>query len=48
MQSACLQVPLVLPQDSQAAWAKLQQASAQQAQSQPATAAANAPLQDNH
>jgi beta-glucosidase/6-phospho-beta-glucosidase/beta-galactosidase len=48
MQSACLQVPLVLPQDSQAAWAKLQQASAQQAQSQPATAAANAPLQDIH
>jgi len=47
-QTACLQVPLVLPQDSQAAWAQLQQAAAQQAQAQPATTTANAPLQANH
>ncbi|MDO7887180.1 family 1 glycosylhydrolase [Hymenobacter cheonanensis] len=48
MQSACLQMPLVRPQDSNDAWARQQQADAQAAQNQPAVAAANAPLQDNH
>jgi len=47
-QTACLQMPLVLPQESNDAWARQQQAKAQAAQSQPATATANAPRQDNH
>ncbi|MGI4762306.1 MAG: family 1 glycosylhydrolase [Janthinobacterium lividum] len=48
MQSACLQMPLIMPQDSNAAWARQLKAEALANQAQPATATANAPLQDNH
>lgn len=47
-QTACLQMPLIMPQDSNAAWARQQQAAAKQAQAEPAAATANAPLQANH
>jgi len=47
-QTACLQVPFIMPQESNAAWARQQKTQAEQAQNQPATATANAPLQDNH
>ncbi len=46
-QTACLQVPLVMPQESNAAWARQQRQDSQQAQAQPATETANAPLQNN-
>ncbi|MDJ0367856.1 family 1 glycosylhydrolase [Hymenobacter sp. H14-R3] len=47
-QTACLQVPLIMPQESNAAWAQQQKEASQQAQAQPASATANAPLQANH
>jgi beta-glucosidase/6-phospho-beta-glucosidase/beta-galactosidase len=47
-QTACLQVPLIMPQESNAAWARQQKEASQQAQAQPASAMANAPLQANH
>ncbi|RZK29465.1 MAG: glycoside hydrolase family 1 protein, partial [Hymenobacter sp.] len=47
-QTACLQVPLIMPQESNAAWARQQKEASQQAQAQPASAIANAPLQANH
>ena len=47
-QTACLQVPFVMPQDSNAAWAQQKKVDAKQAQAATASATANAPLQDNH
>jgi beta-glucosidase/6-phospho-beta-glucosidase/beta-galactosidase len=47
-QTACLQIPLIMPQESNNAWAQQQKTEAQADQTQPSTAAANAPLQDNH
>jgi beta-glucosidase/6-phospho-beta-glucosidase/beta-galactosidase len=47
-QTACLQMPLIMPQDSNAAWARQQKTEALADQAQPATATANAPLQDSH
>lgn len=47
-QTACLQMPLIMPQDSNAAWARQQKTEALADQAQPATATANAPLQDTH
>jgi beta-glucosidase/6-phospho-beta-glucosidase/beta-galactosidase len=48
MQSACLQMPLVMPQESNDAWARQQKTEALADQARPATATANAPLQDSH
>ena len=47
-QTACLQMPLIMPQESNEAWAHKRKAEALAAQAQPTTATANAPLQDNH
>jgi beta-glucosidase/6-phospho-beta-glucosidase/beta-galactosidase len=47
-QTACLQMPLIMPQDSNDTWAKQQQADARADLAQSSTATANAPLQDNH
>jgi beta-glucosidase/6-phospho-beta-glucosidase/beta-galactosidase len=47
-QSACLQIPLVLPQDSKKEWAQQKQADAKASQHKPSATTANTPLQDNH
>ena len=47
-QTACLQMPLVMPQESNNDWAQQQKAAAQQALSQRTTTRANDPLQANH
>ncbi len=48
-QSMCLQVPIVMPQDSNQAWAQDQQADARQAEQDPnAAAASSAPLAGSH
>jgi len=47
-QTACLQMPLIMPQDSNAAWARQPKTESLANQAQPATATVNAPLQDSH
>ena len=47
-QTVCLQIPLVMPQDSGDDWARQQQAAAQATQADKATAASNAGQQDQH
>ena len=48
LQSACLQMPLVMPQENNEAWAQQQIIAAQQMQQKITTDTANAPLQANH
>ena len=47
-QTVCLQIPLVMPQDSGDDWARQQQVAAQATQADTATAASNAGQQDQH
>ena len=47
-QTMCLQIPLVMPQDSGDDWARVQQAKAKAAQADTTTATANAGQQDQH
>ena len=47
-QTVCLQIPLVMPQDSQHDWAQRQQVEAKATQADTATAASNAGQQDQH
>ncbi|WP_151088287.1 family 1 glycosylhydrolase [Hymenobacter baengnokdamensis] len=47
-QTACLQMPIIMPQDNNEAWAKQQKAAAQQVLSQPGASNANTSLQDLH
>jgi len=47
-QSMCLQVPIVMPQECDEAWAQKQQATARRAQQDPATATSNAPIESAH
>ncbi|WP_217278700.1 hypothetical protein [Hymenobacter sp. BRD67] len=47
-QTACLQMPIIMPQESNDAWAKQQKAAAQQVLSQPGSSNANTSLQDLH
>jgi beta-glucosidase/6-phospho-beta-glucosidase/beta-galactosidase len=47
-QTACLQIPLVMPQDSNQDWARQKKADAKAAQRKHSATTANAPLQDNH
>ena len=47
-QTACLQMPLVMPQDSQQEWAQQQRRTAVAAQANEATATANAGQQEQH
>ena len=47
-QTACLQIPLVMPQESNEDWARQKKADARTAQRKPSATTANAPRQDNH
>jgi len=47
-QTACLQIPLVMPQESNDDWARQKKADARTAQRKPSATTANEPLQDNH
>lgn len=47
-QTACLQIPLVMPQESNDDWARQKKADARTAQRKPSATTANAPRQDNH
>lgn len=47
-QTACLQIPLVMPQESNDDWARQKKADARAAQRKPSATTANAPRQDNH
>ncbi len=47
-QTACLQIPLVMPQDSNDDWARKKKNDARAAQRKPSATTANEPLQDNH
>jgi hypothetical protein len=47
-QTACLQIPLVMPQDSNKDWARQKQVDAKATQRKHSATTANAPLQDNH
>ena len=47
-QTECLQIPLVLPSESDTAWAKQKQAAARHRQHPPTPGDANATLQDSH
>ncbi|TDN40463.1 glycosyl hydrolase family protein [Hymenobacter sp. UV11] len=46
-QTACLQMPLVMPQDSHKEWAQIKQAEAKATLRKPSATTANTPLQDN-
>ncbi len=47
-QTACLQIPLVMPQESNEDWARQKKVDARAAQRKPSATTANAPRQDNH